>query len=259
MTSEAAWDLHGGLNDVEGEYIVKRLNATYPIKFAVVTGAGSFALLKPMTCETIPCVTLVDEFAADKRRREQPADEMARKLGWSNKIAFSAETVASAFLKEYPSLVEQPVHILPQAQIETSTPDGAHRQSSDAERGQALKPDGDLECLVRLGEEAEHVMRQRRADLEIIQNDPAFDTIMFLEPGASEATRDEAVRLFWPVREIFPPAAILRQIFHCAVRVRAFIRKSTNSRMPANIDTKTVNPLAHFIRSGKPSGPWRTM
>ena len=196
VTSEAAWGLDGGLNDVEGEYIAKRLNTTYPIKFAVVSGAGSFALLKPMTCETIPCVTLVDEFAADKRRREQPADEMARRLGWSNKIAFSAETVASAFLKEYPSLVEPPVHILPQAQIETSTPDGAHRQPSEAERGEALKPGGNLECLVRLGEEAEHVMRQRRADLETIQNDPAFDTIMFLEPGTSEATRDEAVRLY---------------------------------------------------------------
>ena len=43
-----------------------------------------------------------------------------------------------------------------------------------------------VERLIELGVEAERIMRQRRDDLETIQNDPAFDMLMFLDPGMAE-------------------------------------------------------------------------
>ncbi len=100
-------------------------------------------------------------------------------------------------------------------------------------------------------------MRQRRADLEIIQNDPAFDTIMFLEPGTSEATRDEAVRLYLARSRDFSTGSNPATNFSLRRPCPGFHPKIYEFAHAGQYDTKTVNPLAHFIRSGRPSGPWR--
>lgn len=118
VTSEVAWVAIDGVAYAEGEYIAKRLRATYPIKYAIANSIDSRTLLKPLICEMIPNVTLIHEFAADVRRRGQPRGEMGRWLEWTNEIVFSADIVADSVREEYPHLVERPVHILPQGPCE---------------------------------------------------------------------------------------------------------------------------------------------
>lgn len=151
VTTEVAWVAIDGVAYVEGECIARRLKATYDIKYAIVNSIDSRTLLKPLTCELIPTVTLVHEFAADVRQRNQPPGEMGRWLEWTNEIVFSAEIVAASVRDEYPHLVERPVHILPQGMCELPPRNKPVQKSSAGDLRQTMRPPGAEKALVVLG------------------------------------------------------------------------------------------------------------
>jgi Rhamnan synthesis protein F len=97
------------------------------------------------------------------------------------------------------------------------------------------------------------ILRQYAEDLVTLRDDPQFD------PGLSlplEWTRTGAIVAFleqWSAHESRLPSAglVLRRPcagFHPQIYAHAHA---------GTYDTTAVNPLAHFIRSGRPDGPWR--
>lgn len=110
--------------------------------------------------------------------------------------------------------------------------------------------------LESLGHEAARIMRQRAEDFETIRSDPLFDVSHFLECEAPILSRDDAIRLFlarvgaigstkrpttnWYYRRPCPG-------FHPQI----YIHENAD-----RYEARVVNPLAHFIRTGKPVGPW---
>lgn len=151
VTTETAWVRIDGINQVEGAFIAKRLSSTYSIKYAIANSIDCRTLLKPLMCEFIPTVTLVHEFPADLRTRNQPAGEMGRWLEWTDQIVFSAEVVAGLLREEYPHLDERPVHILPQGPCELPPRENAGlREKAEALRNE-IRPTGSEDAFVVLG------------------------------------------------------------------------------------------------------------
>jgi hypothetical protein len=100
-------------------------------------------------------------------------------------------------------------------------------------------------------------MRQREQDFITLRDDPLFDENMFVSPESTTRTRDEAIRQFlsrWAaVGTSRGPAADFYFRRPCAGFHPQIYAHENASRYPAAF----VNPLSHFIRSGKPQGPWR--
>jgi glycosyltransferase involved in cell wall biosynthesis len=102
--------------------------------------------------------------------------------------------------------------------------------------------------LEELGREAAAIMRQRERDFITLRDDPLFDENILLQSGSTIATRQEAIRHF-----LAKWVAVGTSRRPCA-GFHPHIYVDENSD---RYDTAVVNPLAHFIRSGKPNGPWR--
>jgi glycosyltransferase involved in cell wall biosynthesis len=110
--------------------------------------------------------------------------------------------------------------------------------------------------LDELGREAVDIMHQRTEDFIILRDDPLFDENMFLPPGSTVATREEAIRHFlvrWAAVGTSRKAAAN---FHFRRPCAGFHPQIYAYENSGRYDTAIVNPLAHFIRSGKPDGPW---
>jgi len=110
--------------------------------------------------------------------------------------------------------------------------------------------------LDELGREAIDIMRQRAQDFITVRDDTLFDETMFLPPNSLTATREDAIRQFlarWAaVGTSCKPATDFYFRRPCA-GFHPQVYAHDNSK---NYDTANVNPLAHFIWSGKPEGPW---
>ena len=110
--------------------------------------------------------------------------------------------------------------------------------------------------LEELGSEAVAIMRQRAEDLATVQADPMFDPDTYLPADAARTSRSEAIADFltrWAAigTAADPDDYAFRRPcpgFH--PQIYAHLRAG-------GYDTASVNPLAHFIRSGEPDGPWR--
>jgi glycosyltransferase involved in cell wall biosynthesis len=110
--------------------------------------------------------------------------------------------------------------------------------------------------LGELGAEAAGMMRQRAQDLATLRADAMFDPDTYLPAAATRTTRSEAIADFltrWAAIGTArnPDDYALRRPcpgFHPQIYAHAHAGR---------YDTAIVNPLAHFIRSGKPDGPWR--
>jgi hypothetical protein len=97
------------------------------------------------------------------------------------------------------------------------------------------------------------MLRQHAEDLATLRDDPLFDPGLYLP---LEWTRTGAIVAFleqWSTHERKLPSAglVLRRPcpgFHPQIYAHAHA---------SVYDTKVINPLAHFIRSGRPDGPWR--
>jgi hypothetical protein len=97
------------------------------------------------------------------------------------------------------------------------------------------------------------ILRQHAEDLATLRDDPLFDPGLYLP---LEWTRTGAIVAFleqWSSHESRLPSAglVLRRPcpgFHPQIYAHAHA---------GAYDTTVINPLAHFIRSGRPDGPWR--
>ena len=112
-------------------------------------------------------------------------------------------------------------------------------------------------ALLRVGAPAPNdgdppVLRQHVADLATLRDDPMFDPALFLP---LEWTRTGAIVAFltgWVTHKSKLPDwdRVLRRPcpgFHPHIYAHAHSEA---------YDTAVINPLAHFIRSGRPDGPW---
>jgi glycosyltransferase involved in cell wall biosynthesis len=105
-----------------------------------------------------------------------------------------------------------------------------------------------------LGNRSVQAMRQRAKDFATLDRDETFDIGVFLPPNAPRMTRHEAITEFltrWSTLGITPAS------HHFVRRPCVGFHPLIYAREHAGTyDTATINPLAHFVRSGKPAGPW---
>ena len=119
----------------------------------------------------------------------------------------------------------------------------------------------DMDCYLQkldeIGRSAMNMMQQRSRDLVTIAEDPMFDTINFLGADTTVTTRDEAIRLFLARSASLGIGKIPTSNFYYRRPCPGFHPQIYAHEKSDHYDIATVNPLAHFIRSGKPNGPWR--
>lgn len=108
--------------------------------------------------------------------------------------------------------------------------------------------DGYVNALDEIGRKAIAVMHQREQDFVTLRDDSLFDDKFY---GSNMGTREDAIREFladWIAKG--GSDSVLRRPapgFHPRIYARE------NSEL---YDAAAVNPLAHFVKSGRPSGPW---
>ena len=99
-------------------------------------------------------------------------------------------------------------------------------------------------------------MQQRKEDFDTLRTDPLFDASVYLPPKRQTSTRDEAIDGFlarwFAVGLLRQPAA--NGLFRrpCVGFHPQIYAHENRDRY----DASGVNPLAHFIRSGRPDGAW---
>jgi len=135
----------------------------------------------------------------------------------------------------------------------------ARQRVGDATRRFAQKTfdmDRYVDRIDELGQEAIEIMHQRAQDFSTLRDDPLFDESMFLPPGSVVATRDDAIRQFlarWTAVGTSRQAGSDAYFRRPCAGFHPQIYADENSSL---YDAAIINPLAHFIRSGKPDGPW---
>ena len=110
--------------------------------------------------------------------------------------------------------------------------------------------------LDELGLDAVSIMRQRKDDFATLRDDPLFDASIYLHPRRRTSTRDEAINGFlarWFAVGLLRHSASNGLFRRPCIGFHPQIYAHQNRD---RYDASTVNPLAHFIRSGRPDGPW---
>jgi glycosyltransferase involved in cell wall biosynthesis len=110
--------------------------------------------------------------------------------------------------------------------------------------------------LDALGLDAVRIMRQRRADFATLRSDPLFDASFYTHPNQSIPTREASISGFlarWLAVGVMPHAVTNGLFRRPSVGFHPQIYAYENRD---RYDVALVNPLAHFIRSGKPEGAW---
>jgi glycosyltransferase involved in cell wall biosynthesis len=107
-----------------------------------------------------------------------------------------------------------------------------------------------------VGLESVRTVNQRRQDFQSIRDNPAFDVGVYAAPDYPCASREDAIMRFlaqWTAVGLSRQAAS-NGLFRrpCA----GFHPQVYAHEHAGRYDTAIVNPFAHFIRSGSPSGPW---
>ena len=108
--------------------------------------------------------------------------------------------------------------------------------------------------LAEIGRDARQVMQQRREDFATIERDDSFDAVGFLGPEFPTSSREEAITMFVAEAAI-PKAGSHFYYRRPAVGFHPHVYAFENKE---RYDAALINPLAHFIRSGKPEGPWKS-
>ena len=114
-----------------------------------------------------------------------------------------------------------------------------------------------IERLDKLGRIGIDIMAQRKHDFVTIAEDPLFNKEMFLAPGRCRVSRDQAIREFltrWPA---VGASSGTGSVFHFRRPCAGFNPQIYAHENSARFDFALINPLAHFIRSEKPEGPWQ--
>jgi lipopolysaccharide biosynthesis protein len=99
-------------------------------------------------------------------------------------------------------------------------------------------------------------MRQRAYDLATVERDPLFDADFFMPHNSPIVDRIDAIKDFltrWTAVGTSPHSlrnSRFRRPFP-GFNPQIYAHKNVD-----RFDSAVVNPLAHYIRSGKPDGPW---
>jgi glycosyltransferase involved in cell wall biosynthesis len=122
----------------------------------------------------------------------------------------------------------------------------------------AFDMDRYVDRIVEVGIEAVRIVRQRIQDFEIIRGDALFDEHVYLTLDHPPVTRDQAILDYlirWTTVGVSRLPATNRLFRRpCA----GFHPQIYAHERAALYDATTTNPLADFIRRGKPDGPWNT-
>jgi hypothetical protein len=111
-----------------------------------------------------------------------------------------------------------------------------------------------LDDIARKGMET---VQHRNEDLETIDGDPAFDPIGLLGLDFSASTRREAIQLFLARSAAYGTGSQPTANFYYRRPCPGFHPQIYAYENSSRFDASEINPLAHFIRNGKPNGPWR--
>ena len=114
-----------------------------------------------------------------------------------------------------------------------------------------------VQQIDELGLDAAGMMNQRSQDLATIVDDPMFDTVNFLGAGIVPVTREQAIRLFLARAAAMGDGTMPASNYYYRRPCPGFHPQIYAFDNLARYDASKINPLAHFIRSGKPDGPWR--
>ncbi|HYU77536.1 MAG TPA: rhamnan synthesis F family protein [Vicinamibacterales bacterium] len=106
--------------DVEARHLVRRLCASYPVRYAIANSIETRMMLPSLAHAHVPVVTLVHEFASYTR----PARSMGQALDWSTHVVFPAPLVAASAQREHPTLQGRTIHVLPQGSCPAPPPRG---------------------------------------------------------------------------------------------------------------------------------------
>jgi glycosyltransferase involved in cell wall biosynthesis len=119
----------------------------------------------------------------------------------------------------------------------------------------AFDMDGYVRRLDELGQEAMAAIRQRDDDFATIRADPLFDFELSAGHDPAIRTRDEAIQHFL----LSSAACDIGRTSGCPYRrpCPGFHPQIYERENGDRYERRRVNALAHFIRSGKPAGPWR--
>jgi hypothetical protein len=221
------------------ECLVRRILKAYKISFALVIGIESQVILKSLSFAFVPTVTVVSELPPHFLEKR-----MEGGLEWSTKIVFVNNALAATAQSELSYLRGRQVHILEQ-------------ETSNSSAGQT-RPGFDLnycmELLETLGRTAMAMMLERENETKTILEDPAFETTSFVGNDL-EIGREEAVRAFVARAAAVgigkAPEGNFGYRRPCAgfhPQIYAFANRDRGGT--------AANPLAQFIRSGKPDGIW---
>ena len=137
-----------------------------------------------------------------------------------------------------------------------ATDEADHREIAAASRALAEENFNMPRYIARLdeiGRESMELMRQREEDFATIASDASFDAVSFLGPYEEARTREDAIRLFIGQAAML---GVTRQ-----PTVNFYYRRPCSGFHPQiyahenrdRYDTARVNPLARFIRDGKPA------
>jgi len=232
-------------NYAEAQCIIKQLLAEAPVAYAIAIGGRLEIIIRVLTSAFVPVVTLVPEFGAD------PSSAGARvdMLDWSTSLAFSDRTVLDAALREHPALSSRQASVLPDQTLSRPDVVAAASSISDADHYFAQ--------LERLGRDAGAIMRQRAADFVTLRDNALFDAKTFLTANSMIATREEAIIAFLTRWFAVGGSRVPGTNFFLRRPCAGFHPQVYAHANADRYDTATINPLAHFIRSGSPNGPWR--
>ncbi|MEJ0075851.1 MAG: rhamnan synthesis F family protein [Alphaproteobacteria bacterium] len=186
--------------------------------------------------------------AIDSMLRELPVVCFADCSG----IADILKTDATAGATVVPKLdVEAAASLM----VELSADEPRRRSIGGASRALAsgtFDMDAYVARLTGVGRDARQVMRQRREDFATIERNDSFDVVGFLGPNYPTSSREEAINMF--VAEAAIPKA--GKYFHYRRPSPGFHPHVYAFENRDRYDASLINPFAHFIRSGKPDGPW---
>ena len=113
-----------------------------------------------------------------------------------------------------------------------------------------------VQQLDTLGHAGIDIMTQRKKDFITIAEDSLFDNNIFLPPAATVSSREQAIRQFLTLWPAIRTSAGAGKVFHFRRPCAGFNPQIYAHENSGRFDSSTINPLAHFIRSGKPEGPW---
>lgn len=109
-----------------------------------------------------------------------------------------------------------------------------------------------VQQIENIAKNAELAIKRRQLEFEIICKDEDFDHTFYLMPSVLASSRIDAINYFlanWSSWKMTHPYGRRKPFAGFNAEIYAANNLEKGSR---------INPLAHFIESGKPNGPWTT-